>query len=299
MFNMTNNTLIIAKKEFSNLLNNRVLLIILAWFLISIFNTWYHYTYITPGPGNMSIIANWINMGKDPVSGVIFPNFVLNLCWDGAILAIALGFISMSEETSGKALNTLLAKPVYRDTIINGKLLGILVFLIYMFIFTVVVYLLAMFVFFGLMTGSYSILLNSYIPEFISMLPWGLFLTLLCGFFMCSLSMLTCLLFKEKIFALFISVLSWLFFYTIAQEYIFSTYIGFFASKLGLVGGYGASLSDLISNLSVDFSLYNLVSNTDFVSAFTDNFVHIFILLFYCFVTLILTYTVFLRRDVA
>jgi ABC-2 type transport system permease protein len=42
----------------------------------------------------------------------------------GGILALALGFDLVSKEKESRSLKTLLARPVYRDEIINGKALG-------------------------------------------------------------------------------------------------------------------------------------------------------------------------------
>lgn len=298
MFGLTGSTLTIARKEFSNLLYNRVLLIILVWFLVSIFNCWYTITYDNPDPDILPLIVSIIQRGMDPVSAQIFPDFVLTLCQNGTILAIALGFVSMSEETSGKALNTLLVKPIYRDTIITGKLLGILAFVICVFISTAVIEIFIMSVYFGLLTNSSLILFGLYIPEFISMLPWALFLTLVCVLFISSLSMLMCLLFKEKNFALFMTTLLWIFFYNLVGDYSLTMYAISVISKLWIIGN-PETIYFMVENLSVSFSVGHIVGNTDFVSAFTINTINTLILLFYCFVTLILTYIVFLRRDVA
>jgi len=293
---MTNNILIIARNEFSSLLNSRVLLIIIAWMLIVVFCTWYGNTYAPPG--NLSNIVNWIHMGNDAVHDIIFVSFARSLYWDGAFLAIALGYISMSEETKGKALNTLLVKPVYRDTIITGKLLGILFYVIWVYIFVAAIYLVAMLVYFGLMLNSYSLLFSSYIPEFVGLLPWGFFIGLVCVFFFCSLTMLMCLIFKEKSFALFMSLLSWIFFYLIVNCQSFADYIGFFMGKSLLGYNGGQTLSNMLCYLSVDLNAGILLSTKDLMGNFSSSIVHLFILLFYCFMALILTYIVFLRRDV-
>lgn len=56
--------------------------------------------------------------------------FSLMLGWSktimscGTIIGIMIGFSTISSEKFGKALNILVTKPLYRDTIINGKIIA-------------------------------------------------------------------------------------------------------------------------------------------------------------------------------
>ena len=50
------------------------------------------------------------------------------LTWCGPIIGVIIGCSTISAERMGNALNTLITKPVYRDTIINGKIMGSLIF---------------------------------------------------------------------------------------------------------------------------------------------------------------------------
>ncbi len=58
-----------------------------------------------------------------PVEG-IYSSMFLTLVSYGGILALAIGFDLVSKEKESRSLKTLLARPVFRDEIINGKALG-------------------------------------------------------------------------------------------------------------------------------------------------------------------------------
>jgi len=141
----------------------------------------------------MSYLAN----SKDPAHSII-TLMTYSLCWYGSLVAIVLGFTSISEELDGKALNNLLVKPLYRDTIINGKIIGTLGFALCLFLFTTALYTIFMFIYYGVILNSFSRLIDVYIPLFMGGLPLVIVLTLLCFFFFYALSIVYALYFKNQ-----------------------------------------------------------------------------------------------------
>jgi len=126
---------IVAKKEFADQVTGWRFLVILALFLaIALAGTYsgvgsyereldrYAQELATMDdrfdePGRM--VMPW----KPPVEG-IYSSMFRTLVSYGGILALALGFDLVSKEKESRSLKTLLARPVYRDEIINGKALG-------------------------------------------------------------------------------------------------------------------------------------------------------------------------------
>jgi ABC-2 type transport system permease protein len=202
---------------------------------------------------------------------------------------VVLGFSSMSAEADGKALTTLLVKPLYRDTIINGKLFGAIGLFFCIFWFMAAMYLSGLFLVLG---GPISAQLSN----FMEFLPLAFLLYMLCSIFLFSLSMLMCIMFKEQSFALFMGFLSWiLLFYVMGNRGLAGYIVDFFhldQSTSLLVGGLwpynliSTILGDTINGRTISFALSN---NVMFIS----------ILSLYCFVTLVAAYISFIRRDVS
>lgn len=153
------NLKIIAIKEFKDLINSRIVMLILLWYItiviLSINNT---FGQVDPNMDNLDKINN------------LFIGLVFSLTYYGSLVAIVLGFSSMSAEMDSKAINTILVKPLYRDTIINGKLLGNIGMILGLFLLTTIVYLVSIII----------ILDYSYIYIFINKLPLAFILSILC-----------------------------------------------------------------------------------------------------------------------
>lgn len=278
-----NNVLLVAKKEFLDLISSKLTMIIFFWYIITFIFSFY---FIVHPNGDMPpVIANYDN----PVD-CIFITFVFTLCYYGTLVAVVIGFNSMSAEIDGKALNTLLVKPLYRDTIINGKILGMIGFILCLFLFTTILYILTMFLYFGII-DSYAVFINSYLPLFISMMPLAFLLSILCITFFLSVSMFTCLTFKEQSFSLFMSLFIWIMLFCILNNQSFAGYIDFFT--------HNQDLGHFISGLSPTTMLSYIFENRDVRGALINNSFEVFKLFMYCFVALISTYTTFIRRDVA
>ncbi len=284
MFGSINNMIKVAEKEFVNLLSSRLVFIIMALYIIEFISFIINTTY--PFDGMPSRISNV----KDPAHAISVL-LAYSLCWYGSLIAVVLGFTSMSEEFDGKALNTMLVKPLYRDTIINGKILGALGFVLCLFLFTTALYVMFMLVYFGIVINSFQKLIELYIPSFISSLPLVLVLSLLCFFFFYALSILYALLFKNQSFSLFMGILSWIFLFLVLGSINVTGYLGFFFHDM--------ALGNMIGGFSTYTILYFILGNFDLGSALINNGFEFLKLSLYCFIALIGAYIAFIRRDVA
>jgi len=122
---------IVAVKEFKDYLTSRRFLLIFAVLvLMSI-------AAIISGMGtyndqlasynqNLQQVAQSIRgfQPEMPSMLLVFENFGTSFITVGWLLAIAIGFDLISKEKESGSLKLLLARPTYRDSIINGKILG-------------------------------------------------------------------------------------------------------------------------------------------------------------------------------
>lgn len=98
-------------------------------------------------------------MINPPMPSVLYVFMSMNqyLVLIGLVLSVALGFDLITREKEEGSLKSLLSHPVYRDSVINGKLLGSLVVLIVvmcsMFLVTI-----AIMLFFGIVPGGEDLL---------------------------------------------------------------------------------------------------------------------------------------------
>jgi len=276
------NILMVARKELSDLVNSKLVTVFLIFYLFIFLSSFYD--VIRPYPDLPPVL---FQLDNDPIQ-IIFVQYVYLLCWYGSQMAIILGFISMTRELDGKALNTLLAKPLYRDTIINGKMLGAIAFSILLFVFTTALYIMAILVYFS---NSMDKVISFYIPQFIGGIPLAFMLSMLCIMLFYSLTLLFCILIKEQSFALFVSILMWFLLFLVIGGCDVAYYIGIFFNS--------EALDHLIGGFSIYTMLYYILEYMDIGSVLTKYGIEILKLSLYCFVTIILTYIAFLRRDVA
>jgi ABC-2 type transport system permease protein len=127
----------IARKEFFEHLISRRFLLIFAILLvvaivgiltgISDYNSAisaYNYHQKTASPESGAQSAADFMMKTKPSVLLVFYQMGLLFEMIGAILGIAMGFDLVTREKESKSLKILLAHPVYRDQVINGKALG-------------------------------------------------------------------------------------------------------------------------------------------------------------------------------
>ncbi len=274
---------VIAKKEFRDLLNSRLVLIILAFYVLVLLTS----LYLDSGTEGIGTSVGFL---------LVSPGW--DACYFGSLVAVVLGFSSMSFETSGKSLNTLLVKPLYRDTIINGKLLGVLAFMSWIFWITIAVYTIAIYLFAGNLLSQYLLL-------YIERLPFVFLLYLLCCMLFYSLSMLMCVLFREQSFALFLGLLSWIILIHLLNDAVMVQNIA--DSLHVLFGGEFYNIAEVLSPIllvrailmSGDSSVF-FGGNVSSAGAWLFSVIpYVFMLALYCFVATVLGYAAFLRRDVS
>lgn len=282
----------IAKKEFADLLNNRMVLFILAFYLLLILNVIRGFSGVIDSLNSPTSGRDLIGNGdlSVPMSISLYSILVQY----GLLVGVVLGVSLIASERKAGALNTLIVKPLYRDTIINGKLLAATGFLVCLFGMASILYTAAIIVFYG---NTVSGVLSSYFER----LPVVLLLAIVYVMIFLLLSMLMSILVRSQAFALILGMLI---------TYISKTLISSnFAGTLPIIISRGDSrpLESAIASLSPD-SVINV--NSDFFRALFDpsmgvvNVVSSYeadivrILIFFG-VSLALCYIAFIRRDIA
>lgn len=282
---MYNNVLIVAKKEFYDLLASRLILTVIAIYLILIILN----------------VNNFYNIFSDPSTNVsknvngnlslLMLSILINiLSGYGAIVGIMIGSNSIASERRGNALNTLLVKPVYRDTVINGKLLGVIGFFICVFSIVILFFTSAMFIICG----------NSIAPfigDYITRLPVILFTSLIFITFFIVLSMLMGILVKNQAFSLLLSFIA-----VFLSDMIRTTSFAGNISLLFWMDRYhvehvirGLSPHGIITNFKNPF----LEPSLSMSAAMNYVEPEIFRLIIFLLVVLVLCYIAFMRRDIA
>ncbi|KKG18512.1 hypothetical protein EO98_02535 [Methanosarcina sp. 2.H.T.1A.6] len=111
--------LIIAKKEFADRLWSPIFVSLLGTLILAIFAVTYREILQTEFYSQLGEIPA-------PLSAVLegFYNTSLMMTWFSPLVGIALSFDSVIKERKSASLNVLLTHPVFRDTIILGKMLG-------------------------------------------------------------------------------------------------------------------------------------------------------------------------------
>ena len=124
----------VARKEFSDHITSRRFIIILALLLVISAISMYdgigrynenleHYSErLQSMEGVEGPYPGW--MPEKPSVMFVFMSMMGYMTTLGGVLAIAIGFDLVSKEKETRSLKTLLAHPLYRDEIINGKALG-------------------------------------------------------------------------------------------------------------------------------------------------------------------------------
>ena len=197
----------------------------------------------------------------------------------------------MSSEKMGFALNTLICKPVFRDTIINGKIVSCTVFLLCVFGFAVCLYTASVIVLCGEAAGYVM-------TEYVLRLPFVLFLAVLSVLFYTYLSLLISILVRRPGVALLLTAILYVFIDHIV------TSVTFLGSIVTITGN--DQIHDLIRSLSPYTILSNIVifgglfdssvSISDMLGACWHDFAWLFV---YVASILFMCYGAFLRRDIS
>ncbi|AFC99479.1 hypothetical protein Mtc_0715 [Methanocella conradii HZ254] len=184
------NVSIIARKEFRDLLSNRIVIVTMAVYLLLIAYSVYGF-YVDASSNKI------VNFYGATVGHILYV-----LTDYGAILGIVIGVVSISKERSNSALNVLISKPLYRDTIINGKLIGSALFLAAMFCLVIAFYTSGLF----LLCGN---MISTLIFDYLIRLPVAFLVSLIYVMFYLSIAMLISIIIKDQAFATIISVIVW------------------------------------------------------------------------------------------
>ena len=127
----------VARKEFSDHLQSKKLLIIFAlFFLISAYSLHVgiedyqrslerykdHIVRIEEVEAEHGVGTGWMLERPSPLLAFVLMSIAMGFL--GPVLAIAMGFDVVTKEKQQRTLKTLLSHPVYRDEIINGKAIG-------------------------------------------------------------------------------------------------------------------------------------------------------------------------------
>ena len=115
--------LIIAKKEFADRLWSPIFLSLVGTFILAVFAVTFR---------GIILIEQFSQIGKYPTSAILegFYSTSLMMAWFSPLVGIALSFDSIIKERKSASLNVLLTHPVFRDTIILGKMLGAVLLLL-------------------------------------------------------------------------------------------------------------------------------------------------------------------------
>lgn len=277
----------VLRKEFVDLVSSPMVLIILVGFFIMITLSFVNLNNMLP-----VIIQTGIGTRNEHVNniGLFFADWLfLNLIgFYGPIVGVMIGCSSIASERHRYALNTLLTKPLYRDTIINGKMLGSLAFLALVVAGAIALYTSLVLVLHG----------NLIAPEFgdyVSRLPVVFAFALTAMAIFVSLSMLVSLLISNQTFSLIVSSLIVYLFYNLEG---YARVIGnLFQGKELVVQDFIVGLTPIGGLLSIRNNVFN--GSYGPVEALGAVLPDLAKFLLYVVVACVFSYILFLRRDEA
>ncbi len=284
------NTLKIAGKEFKDLLSDRIMLVVVAAFLLYILVDLSHVRdLLASGFFDYDPNLNQANPAAN-LAETMLNQITFMLSRYGAILGIAVGFLSIAGERHGGALNALVAKPVTRDAIIVGKTTGALGFLLCVF------GLAAAFLTSGLMILA-SGTIAPVIGDYATRMPAAVLTALLYAMVFFFLSMAVSLLIDNYAFALILSLLAW----SVSGLMTSYAFTGYIAAFLGDEKGIGRLIMDLSPDGMIRNISYNALANfqVDFLRAVGLMGFDVLKLLAILIALARVAFAAFRRRDIA
>ncbi|MCG3212691.1 MAG: hypothetical protein FOGNACKC_06383 [Anaerolineae bacterium] len=124
---------VLARKEISDAFRNRlflaalVMLVSLSLIAIGLGAVTVH-TRVTEYQQSVQVLKDLGRTDIPPMPDLnpiaVSKNFINYLAMVGALLAMILGFTSINKERQAGTLNLILSRPVYRDQLLSGKVLG-------------------------------------------------------------------------------------------------------------------------------------------------------------------------------
>jgi ABC-2 type transport system permease protein len=276
---MQNNNMInLASKDFRDLLSNKCIIITIALYLL------------------MILFFNFLL--NDQVLHGVFTNdqlFSMSLGWCGiimsygSIIGVMIGFSLIASEKFGNALNTLITKPLYRDTIINGKLLACMLFLLVVFGLTISLY-------FSMLLILFKASIGYVLVAAFSRIVLAFYVAMLYVLIFTLISMLIPIIIKRQSIALLLVILI-----LILLRSVIPT-VSFAGNIYHLLGGQAYNLvvtlcPDWAYSTIVTYGLYDpSVSTLSLLNNCWSEIVNLFL---YAVVLLVICYISFIRRDIA
>jgi ABC-2 type transport system permease protein len=277
------NVLNVAKKEFRDLCNSWLVLIILSVFILSIINSVYDF-YIM-------VIVERVEMSEHLLNIVLGGVWYI-ITYYSMFVGIVIGVCSIANERDTNALSMLVTKPLFRDSIINGKILGALSFIVCVFLLAVVLFTAALFIVCG--NVFYPILTN-----YLQSLPLIFFVAVAYVMIYFSMAMLVSILVRNQALAMILVFLC-LFLFDIGRSANIAGALSAIMMDPGLQEKI-ATLSPIGISQNIQHCMFPPVSLPDGMRsppAFMpwDQVINI---LFYLFILTIFNYLVFIRRDIS
>lgn len=277
------NVIIIAKKELGDLFNSRIVLVVVIAFLIELFVSLYSSITLYNHDGVVSIFG----LRENALLKSIIGGLACRLVNYGSITGIIIGLCVLSNENYHHAMNTLITKPVYRDTIINGKILGSVLFLAVTMTFITIIYFAAIFYIVGSSVCSL-------IVPLITSLPFVIFSCMVGASVFMALSLLISNLFKEQSLSVLIVLIVWL----LLTQVIPTTDV---AWNIALFFGNDIFVQRLIENLSPTFLIQRIfweIPAYDVIGGIIAHTSELIWLFTYLLITVVSSYIIMLRRDI-
>jgi len=119
-----NNILVIAQKEFADIIWSPRFLVIMGILMVAVLASGYQAGQLM---ARMAEKGDFIGMEMTLNPLIIgFASFTYVIGSTGTLVAIILGFEAIVKERKSGSLNVLMTHPVYRDNVITGKLVGMM-----------------------------------------------------------------------------------------------------------------------------------------------------------------------------
>lgn len=276
------NVLVIARKEYVDLYSNfMVLIVLLAYFVFIVYHIYLFGITLHSTSGVQLLFYD--NLGNAAA------NYVFNtLTWVSTLVGIIIGCSMISSERIGNAINTLIAKPVNRISIINGKIIGSLAFLASIQIIVI-----------ALFTAGYLFLygndVDPYLYDYLCRLPFIFLFAMVYVMVFLSASMLISLIVKDQAFAMILSLLT-----VYISDVLWHTNVALNVDKIFPGNGLGALcvyLSPRGSLIQIQRDFFD-VSKGAF-DAFQQIMPELLKFFIYAIIALLLSYVIFIRRDIS
>ena len=277
------NVMVVAKKEFGDLIRSKVVTIIvlvfLFMFLVNVVQNWLIYQQYGFGDDARAVRS-------------LFGVFIAIVSDYGSLVALMLGFSAVYNERRNGALNTLLSKPLYRVTVINGKLVCALVFLSCMTVASTIMYV-------ALLLVLYGSAIMPYLGPFFGLLPLALLVSFITMAIVYSVSVLFAIAIRDTATALLTCVLYWIVMFNVVPSQGFAGNLAVVFNNNIFSSGYQAAEA-LLLNLSPK-GIANVIigGSTDLPATLSGSINSLLVLLAYLAITIAISYGAFLWRDIS